>query len=182
MRVQRSVRATVAAASMALLALSSFALSGCSNAEPSVAAYVDGAKISDRQVTDAAAGATTALGQPVSAPAVVSAMIHGVIAERLATQNNIAITDTERDALLKTTNVAALAGVPAARPLAYDLADQQIVATKLGSDAYLAAVGQQDVTLNPRYGVLDLTQKVVLADRSGSLAKPGSGATPEIPQ
>lgn len=177
MRFQRSVRATVAVASMALLALS-----GCSNAEPSVAAYVDGTKISDRQVTAAVAGASTALGQPVSAPAVVSAMIHGVIADRLATQNNIAITDTERDTLLKTTNVAALANVEAARPLAYDLADQQIVATKLGSDAYLAAVGTQDVTLNPRYGVLDLTQKVVLSDRSGSLAKPGSGATSEIPQ
>jgi hypothetical protein len=68
--------------------------------------------------------------------------------------------------------------VPAGRPVAYDVADQQIVSGKLGSQAYLAAVAQQSVTLNPRFGVLDPAQKTIINDKSASLARPVATPTP----
>ncbi len=173
------VRAGVAASVVTLVALT-----GCANAEPGVVAYVDGTKITDRQVSAAVEGISSTLqeGQQVSTPAVVNAMIHGAIAEHLAAQNNIVITDGQRDALIKESNLAGLVGVPSARPVAYDIADQQIVSTKLGPEAYLAAAEQQRVTLNPRYGVLDPEQKLIVSDQSGGLADPESTPTPSVPQ
>ena len=74
--------------------------------------------------------------------------------------------------MLKGSNLEPLLAVPAAKPVAYDVADQEIVAQKIGGDAYLKRVGEQQVTLNPRYGVLDPQQKLIVTDQSGSLAKP----------
>ena len=152
----------------------------CAKADPSVVAYVDGSKITQQQVDDAVAGVSSILqeGQQVSPPAVVNAMIHGAIAEHLAAANKITITDGERDALIKNSNLAGLLNVPNGRPIAYDVADQQIVSNKLGSEAYLAAVAKQPVTLNPRFGVLDPNQKTIIADKSSSLAKPMASPTP----
>jgi hypothetical protein len=117
-------------------------------------------------------------GQQVSPSAIVSAMIHGLIAEKVAAAHKITITDGERDAVIKNSNLAGLLNVPKGRPVAYDLADQQIVSGKIGSEAYLAAVGEQQVTLNPRFGVLDPKQKLIITDRSASLAEPAPGQTP----
>ena len=58
------------------------------------------------------------------------------------------------------------------------MADQQIVAGKIGSAAYLAAVSDQQVTLNPRFGVLDPNQKTIITDQSASLAEPAPTQTP----
>ena len=49
---------------------------------------------------------------------------------------------------------------------------------KIGSAAYLAAVNDQQVTLNPRFGVLDPTQKTIITDQSASLAEPAPTQTP----
>ncbi len=179
MRSQRSVAGPLTAGALALVVLA-----GCANAEPGVAAYVGGTKITDTQVTDAVDGVSQTLGQgqQVSTPAVVNALIHGAIAERVAAQHNIVITDGERDSLIKGSNLAALVNVPAAKVVAYDVADQEIVAKKLGAEPYLAELQQQRVTLNPRYGVLDPKQQLIVADRSGSLADPASTPAPQAPQ
>jgi hypothetical protein len=99
-------------------------------------------------------------------------MIHGVIAEHLAAQDGLAITDAQRDSVLKGSNLEPLLAVPTAKAVAYDVADQEIVSQKIGADAYLKRAGEQQVRLNPRYGVLDPQQKLIVADQSGSLAKP----------
>jgi hypothetical protein len=153
---------------------------GCAKAEPSVAAYVGNSKITQQQVDDAVEGVSAILeeGQSVSQAAVINAMIHGLIAEKVAAANKITITDGERDALIKDSNLAGLLNVPKARPVAYDVADQQIVSSKIGSAAYLAAVSGQEVTLNPRFGVLDPTQKTIITDKSASLAEPAPTQTP----
>jgi hypothetical protein len=155
-------------------------MAGCAKQGPSVVAYVDNSKITQQQVDDAVEGVSSILqeGQSVSRAAVVNAMIHGVIAENLAAANKITITDGDRDALIKNSNLAGLLNVPKARPVAYDVADQQIVAGKIGSAAYLAAVDDQQVTLNPRFGVLDPKQKTIITDKSASLAEPAPAATP----
>jgi hypothetical protein len=153
---------------------------GCAKADPSVVAYVDGSTITQRQLDDALDGVSSILqeGQSVSNPAVVNVMIHGIIADKLAAANKITITDGDRDAVIKNSNLAPLLNVPKGRPIAYDVADQQIVSGKLGSEAYLAAVAQQPVTLNPRFGVLDPAQKTIINDKSASLAEPVATPTP----
>jgi len=155
-------------------------VAGCAKQDPSVVAYVGNAEITQQQVDDAVEGVSSILqeGQSVSRPAIVNAMIHGLIAEHVAAANKITITDGDRDVLIKNSDLAGLLNVPKGRPIAYDVADQQIVSNQLGSEAYLAAIAQQPVTLNPRFGVLDPNQKTIIADRSASLAKPMPSPTP----
>ncbi|HSU36658.1 MAG TPA: hypothetical protein VLJ88_13450 [Propionibacteriaceae bacterium] len=169
----RTIRPGLRRAAVSVVALLALA-SGCANAEPSVVAYVGPTRISQGELDDAVAGVTSTLqeGQQVSKEAVVNVLIHGVLAEQIAAANNLTVTDSERETLLKGSELAGLLDVPAARPVAFDIADQQIVASKVGPEAYLKAVGEKSVTLNPRYGVLDPTQKLIVTDQSGSLAKP----------
>ena len=164
---------------VAVLALAA----GCANAEPGVVAYVGPTEITQGQLDDAVEGVSSTLeeGQQVSREAVVNALIHGVLAEQIAAANKITVTDAERDQLIKASELAPLLDVPAARPIAYDVADQQIVAEKLGAEAYLKAVSERPVTLNPRFGVLDPEPKLIVADQSGSLAKPASPAVEQNP-
>jgi hypothetical protein len=153
---------------------------GCAKADPAVVAYVGTSKITQQQVDDAMEGVSTILqeGQSVSPPAIVNALIHGEIAEQLAAENKITINDADRDVLIKNSNLAALLNVPKGKPIAYDVADQQLVSDRMGSAAYLAAVAKQPVTLNPRFGVLDPNQKTIITEKSASLTKPMPAPTP----
>ena len=174
MRPWRRVGSAVLAATAVL------ALAGCANAEPGVVAYVGDTRITQVQLDRAVDGVSSTLqeGQQVSRDAVANAMIHGALAEQIAADRNISVTDAEREALIKNSQLAGLLAVPDAKPIAFDVADQQIVARKVGPEAYLTEVGQRPVTLNPRFGVLDPAQKLILPDRTGSLAKPASAPTP----
>lgn len=171
-----ALRATVLAGVVAV----TLVLGGCAQADPNVVAYVGTSRITQQQLDDAVEGVSSILqeGERVSSAAVVNAMIHGLIAEKVAAENKITITDGERDALIKNSNLAGLLKVPEGRPVAYDLADQQIVSGKVGSEAYLAAVSKQQVTLNPRFGVLDPQQKTIITDQSAALAEPAPTQTP----
>ena len=174
-------RSRLAAAALSLVALT--ATAGCANANPAVAAYVDGTRITQTQLDAAVAGVgqTVQEGQQVSPQAVLNAMVHGAIAENIAAKNGITVTDADRDAVLKGSNLEPLLPVPAAKEVAYDIADQQIVAQKVGSEPYLKLIGEQQVTVNPRYGVLDEQQKLVDGGRSGSLARPASPSPTPTP-
>ena len=162
----------------AAAAVAVVALAGCSNASPSVVAYVGDAQISQRQLEQAVDGLSSTLqeGQTVSTEAVVNAMIQGEMAEQIAAEQDIPLTDADRDAVLAQSELAPLASVPAAREVVYDVADSQLVAQKLGADAFLAEIAQRDVTLNPRYGVLDPAQKTVVTGQTGSLSEPAESA------
>ena len=164
----------------AAAAVAVVALAGCSNASPSVVAYVGDAQISQRQLEQAVDGLSSTLqeGQTVSTEAVVNAMIQGEMAEQIAAEQDIPLTDADRDAVLAQSELAPLASVPAAREVVYDVADSQLVAQKLGADAFLAEIAQRDVTLNPRYGVLDPAQKIVVTGQTGSLSEPAEPAPP----
>jgi hypothetical protein len=167
-------------AGIAGLVLVVLTVSGCSNAEPSVVAYVDEARITQRQVDDAvnAISGTLEEGQRVSSQAVVNAMIHGELAEQVAARQNIVISDSDRDEVLKGSNLAPLLPVEAARPVLDDIADEQIVASRLGQQ-YVTEIGKINVTLNPRLGVLDPQQKTIIENQSSSLASSvPAGSTP----
>lgn len=157
------------------------ALAGCANAEPSVVAYVGNDRITQAQFDRAIAGVSSTLqeGRQVSRDAVVNVLIHGALAEQIAATSNITVTDRERDEFLRGTDLAVLLDSPDAKSVAYDVADQQIVSEELGAEAYLAAVRERPVTLNPRFGVLDPTQKLITsAEQTGSLSKPAPLTTP----
>ncbi|GAA1427506.1 hypothetical protein GCM10009616_04790 [Microlunatus lacustris] len=162
----------------AAAAVAVVALAGCSNASPSVVAYVGDSQISQRQLEQAVDGLSSTLeeGQTVSSEAVVNAMIQGEIAAQVAAEQDITLTDADRDAVLAQSELAPLTSVPAAREVVHDVADSQIVAQRLGADAFLAAIAQRDVTLNPRYGVLDPEQKIVVSGQTGSLSEPAEPA------
>ena len=54
--------------------------------------------------------------------------------------------------------------------VAYDVADSQIVPSKVGSAKYLQAVQATPVELNPRYGQLNPTDKTIVDGSTGSLS------------
>ena len=172
LRIQQARRAGLVG-----LVLVVVTVSGCANAEPGVVAYVDDARITQRQVDDAvnAISGTLEEGQRVSTQAVVNAMIHGELAEQVAARQNIVISDSDRDEVLQGSNLAPLLPVEAARPILDDVADQQIVASRLGQQ-YFTEIGKINVTLNPRFGVLDPQQKTIIENQSSSLASPAAAA------
>jgi hypothetical protein len=175
LRTRQSRRAGIAG-----LVLVALTVSGCANAEPGVVAYVDDARITQRQVDDAVKAISETLeeGQRVSSQAVVNAMIHGELAEQVAARQNIVISDSDRDEVLKGSNLAPLLRVEAARPVLDDIADQQIVGSRLGQQ-YFTEIGKINVTLNPRLGVLDPQEKTIIENQSSSLASPApAGPTP----
>ena len=156
---------------------------GCGQASPAVVAYVGDAEITQQQVETAVAAvsSTAEAGQTVSSEAVINAMIQGELSAQIARDRRISITDTDRERFLRTTNLAPLLTVPAAKPIVYDVADQALVAEKIGSAGYLAEIEKREVTLNPRYGVLEPKQKTIVTGQSGSLSQPGSPPTPQAP-
>ncbi len=172
--------ATAQRAALAAAASVTLLMAGCANASPGVVAYVGQDQITQRQVESAVAAVSTTVeeGQTVSQEAIVNALIQGELAEQIAADQKILITDAQRDAFLKTTNLAPLLEVADAKPIAYDVADQQIVVQTLGEASFLAELEKRQVTLNPRYGVLDPKQKIVITDQSGSLSRPAATQTP----
>jgi hypothetical protein len=174
-RGSRRALVTAGVAAVALLA-SACGMSG----SPSTVAYVGDSRVTQGQLDSALAGVQQTLqaGQQVSPSAVVNVMIHGALAEQIAQTNDVTITDAERDAVINGSNLAPLLEVPDAKPIAYDLADQQLVAQALGPDAYLQAVQGVDVELNPRFGVLDPAQKTIVDGQSSSLSLPVSAPEP----
>ena len=166
----------------ALAAVAVVALAGCSHASPLAVAYVGDAELTQPQFQQALDGLSSTLqeGQTVSSEAVLNAMIQGMLADQIATDRGIQLTDAELDKALASTDLAPLAKVPAAREVVYDVADSLVVAQKLGEQDFLSEVKNRKVTLNPRYGVLDPAQKTLLSGRTGSLSEPAAGV-PEAP-
>jgi hypothetical protein len=173
--VSRSIRALIAAALAAVVVLLT---SGCVGGAPSTVAYVGDDRITQNQLAAALAGVQQTLeeGQQVSAEAIVNVLVHGRIAEQIATQHGVSVTDAQRDELLAGSNLAPLLEVPAAKQVAYDVADQQLVAQAVGSEAYLKDVQAISVELNPRFGVLDPASKTIVEGQSSSLSLPAAAS------
>ena len=162
----------------AVSAVALVALVGCSNASPSVVAYVGDSELTQTEVDQAIAGirSTLADGQTVSSEAVLNTMIQGELAAQIAADRSLTITDAQRESLVAQSELAPLLKVPTARPVVYDLADSELVSQQVGAEDYLAELKARKVTLNPRYGVLDPDQKIVVTGRSGSLSEPAAPA------
>lgn len=155
-------------------------LTGCAQANPSVVAYVGSTVITQQELDRALSGVEQTLqpGQQVSKPAVISVMIQGRLAEQIATDRQLAISDAERDQALSGSNLAPLLKIPDAKPLAYDFVDSQIVAQRVGAEEYLKVVAAADVRLNPRFGQLFPGDKTIQPNSSGSLSTPAPTPAP----
>lgn len=171
----RSLRALVAAVLAAVVVLLA---SGCVGGAPSTVAYVGDDRITQGQLDTALTGVQQTLeqGQQVSAEAVVNVLIAGQVAEQIAASHGITVTDTQRDKLLAGSNLAPLLTVPEAKQLAYDIADQQIVAQTVGTEAYVRDMQAVPVELNPRFGVLDPANKAIVEGQSSSLSLPATSS------
>lgn len=142
-------------------------LGGCENG--ATVASVDGTPITRSQLDTSMSGARqmSQPGQQPSADQVLTIMIRGQIADRIARQRGISISDANRD---KQLNPAVLQ-VSDARELAYDLADTQIVVNAIGQDAFKKALASAHVSVNPRYGTWDPKQAFGVRGGNGSLSQ-----------
>lgn len=176
--VNKTVR--VACAGLALVMAA--ATAGCSGNNPSDAAIVGGTSITQSDVdrnVDGLAEAFKLDASRINARNVVGAMITGLQAEQIAAENNITITNGQRDASLATDETGAqLLQVPDAKELAYDLADAQIVAQQIGVEQFTQRAKEINVKLNPRYGNFEQGQ---MTGETGSLSDPIAPATPQAP-
>ena len=172
----RSIRLLVAGVLAAIVVLLA---SGCAvEGAPSTVAYVGNERITQKQLDAAVASVQAALGtdDEVSPLAVVNVKIQGAIANQVAAEREIPVTDAQRDALLADTNLKPLLADPVSRQVAYDIATPQIVAQTVGTEAYLRDLQSAKVTLNPRYGVLDPATKTIIDGQSASLSLPAASS------
>ncbi|GAB3922723.1 hypothetical protein GCM10011575_43650 [Microlunatus endophyticus] len=144
-------------------------LGGCAQTG-AVAATVDGTRISTSDVDQTFAGAQeVSLGssQQVTKDQVLSIMIQATVADQVARQRGITITDADRD---KQLNPAVL-DIADAHDFAYDVADIQVVSGAIGESALAKAVAAADVRVNPRLGSWDPKQSVNVVPGVASLSQ-----------
>lgn len=172
-------RARIGAAALAMTAL--VTITGCAEGSPGVVAYVGDTEISTSQLNDAVDGVAEAVGegQQIQRGAVVDALVRGEVATQVAEDENITITDADRSKLFSGEQGGnELLANDASKTVAYDLADEQIVAQKLGVEKYLGALKEAQVKLNPRYGVWNpdapAQGQSAVENKSASLSKGGA--------
>lgn len=142
-------------------------LGGCAQS-PSNAAVVEGTKISRDQYQSAV---ETGANLNLSADIVLSLMIQGEIAEQVAADRGIEITDGDRAKVLEQAAPGALEQVPQARELLHLDADRAIVVQRVGEEEFTQAVTDADVTVNPRFGSWDPQQALQVIPGTGSLSQ-----------
>lgn len=143
--------------SVAAAALSVLVLAGCTQ-DPSSAARVDGVTISERSVQQASEAVVAAFGaSPAEARAfAVNRVIQGVLAERLARDNGISITEADRaEVRASQPQLITLSAQPGGATLADDWIDISVVAQSLGTEKLVTELAKHEVELNPRYGRWD---------------------------
>lgn len=150
------------------LALAAGSLTGCSKS-PATAATVNGTTITRSQLQQSLSGANQILGagNELSSAQVLTVLIQGVVAEDVATQRGLTITDTERNAKLSAPALA----VSAARPFVYDVADANIVAAQVGEAELTRSIKSASVVINPRYGTWQPSSSVAVVAGTGSLSQ-----------
>lgn len=140
-------------------------LGGCAQS-PTTVAKVNGTVISKSDLNSAYGGAQQVTKQ-VTKDQVASALIQGTVANQIAEQRDIKLSQDRREKVLD----PQLLNKSHARDFAFHLADVQIVGKKIGEKKLAKQVSDADVSLNPRYGHWKPKKSVNVLPSSGSLSK-----------
>lgn len=158
------------------------ALTGCSTPGGNVAATVNGVPISVARVVGPVQAIGVTDGQLAEPNAtVLSYAIRGEIARTLAAQQNIQLTGEPRSAVLTANSaLAKYESNPAAASFVTDVVDSTIVLNKVGETAFVTAVQQASVQVNPRFGSWSV-ESASVNQAGGQLSQPWATASPTPP-
>lgn len=139
------------------VALAAITLTGCTR-PPSAAAVVEGTRVPDSTVRQAATVLTGVVGVDPSI-ATTQATYDLALAEAsviIAGQENVTVTDGAVDEVLNSSQMLVAAastaeGADWARGVAYT----NVVLTDVGRETYIADLQALDIEINPRYGTWD---------------------------
>lgn len=159
------------------------ALAGCGSS-PQVAAYVGGptnavnARVSQADVDRVAAGIAGSTSDASDTGAsfesvVMQIMVQSAIAEQVAKDKAITVTDAQRDAFYATQELyPPLAQNPATRDFMVSYANTAtVLSDQAAAAAYGELVAKTPVRVNPRFGTWDDTKGSLVAGSSGSLSE-----------
>jgi len=162
---------------LAAAAVVALALTGCAHSA-SDAAVIDGVVLPDSEIQAASAAAAPIAQQSAAALAasVVQAEIQGLIAEKIAANHNVPLTDATRADVVSTSDtLKALLATTGGKTLGIRIADTSVVAAKVETDVFAKECSAVAVTLNPRYGTW--AKELCGFDSGvGSLSKPAPTA------
>lgn len=158
------------------------ALTGCTNPGGNVAATVNGVPIPVARVEGPVQAIGVDDGQLAEPNAtVLSYAIRGEIARSIAAQQGIQLTGEPRTAVLAAnTGLAAYADNPGATSFVTDVVDSTIVLNKVGEAAFLTAVQQSSIQVNPRFGSWSV-ESAAVNQSGGQLSQPWASPSPTAP-
>lgn len=159
---------------LATAALAALALTGCAHS-PSAAAVVNGVTVPVSEIDKASAALAKESQSTASemATTTVTNEVVGLIAQKIAADQGIALNDTTRAAALDA-SLQPLRNNPDLTLLVDRYADALVVVTKLGAEPWVTACQAVPVTINPRYGTW--SPELCALSGSGSLSKPAATA------
>lgn len=163
----RAVRALIAPVVAGMLVLS-----GCSGQNPNHVATIDGVAI---PVTEAEAlyPVLAPYLQEPSLAGTVSLLVTSRVGAEIAAQQGLEFSSDDRESMSASALPTELAADPAAAGFADDYVTTVLVSNQLGEEAFLQAVTEIDVVVNPRFGTWDAaTVSVVTGTGSLSSAAP----------
>lgn len=157
--------------------VASLALTGCAHS-PATAAEMGGTTITERDLDHATDTLTSVEGvsdQQVDRGAVLTIMLRGEAARKIAADKHLQLNPDERPAALGGQYPPEVLANADAKRLYDGFADFQIVAQQLGGEELGASLDGLHTTINPRYGIWqDRTARVV--GQNGSLSTPDLAA------
>lgn len=166
----KSVRVVLAAVVAGLIGL--VMLAGCTIPGGSVAATVNGVDIPVSRVEAPVKAIGGADGDLANAHAIVlSYAIRAEVARKVAAEQNIALTGEPRTTMLTANPDLAKYEGTDAQTFVDDVIDAGLVLNKLGDSAFLNAVGQATIQVNPRYGSWS-AEAAAISQTGGQLSQP----------
>lgn len=158
--------------SLATLSVVGLLLAGCAAGTPSTSAVVNGTSVSESDVTRWSNGCAPAFQNTPAAvrPAMVNAAMQGALADTIAAEKSITVTDADRvRGVASMQDADLLMADPDCAEAVLAVSSLIFVADKLGTEAFTQAIADSDVEVNPRYGTWD-PAAVGLSGNSGSLS------------
>ena len=171
----------MSAARAIVAVVSAAALAGCAVPSGGTAFDVNGARVSTREVDRAATDCAKLVGStPEKIRTQVATMyLQGLIAQKVAANNDVTVTDSEKAAVAKSQNLAPLMDGSACQSAVDTWLNIAVVQQKMGAQKLVSEANKLTVKVNPIYGPYK-PSNLSLPGGSGSLSNEG-GSPVKIP-